>query len=231
MGHFPYDWTVSVPRSLTEAGASGKVSGMPERIARRTQAERTAATRSRVLDATVDALVEDGYAATTISHIQERAGVARGTLLHHFPTRAALLVAVVEDIAARRLDVLDRRAGARPSGDWDEAIDLVWRDLQSPAFLAALELWVAARTDPALRSALAPVERTVFEAVHRAVTSIVADDDPRAPTLVQFTIDLLTGSTMTTLLVDDARPQRVLLDRWRRALPVLLGRADADDWV
>jgi hypothetical protein len=48
---------------------------------------------------------------------------------------------------------------------------------------------------------------------------------------VQLTIDLLTGSTMTTLLVDDARPQRVLLDRWRRALPVLLGRADADDWV
>ena len=204
---------------------------MPDRIVRRTQAERTAATRSRVLDATVDSLVEDGYAATTISRIQERAGVARGTLLHHFPTRAALLVAVVEDIAARRLDVLDGQAELRPSGDWDAAIDLVWRDLQSPSFLAALELWVAARTDPDLRSALAPVERTVFEAVHRAVTSIVADDDPRVPTLVQFTIDLLTGSTMTTLLVDDARPQRVLLDRWRRALPVLLGRADADGWA
>ena len=204
---------------------------MPDRIVRRTQAERTAATRSRVLDATVDSLVEDGYTATTISRIQERAGVARGTLLHHFPTRAALLVAVVEDIAARRLDVLDGHAALRPSGDWDAAIDLIWRDLQSPSFLAALELWVAARTDPDLRSALAPVERTVFEAVHRAVTSIVADDDPRAPTLVQFTIDLLTGSTMTTLLVDDARPQRVLLDRWRRALPVLLGRADADGWA
>jgi AcrR family transcriptional regulator len=204
---------------------------MPDRIVRRTQAERTAATRSRVLDATVDSLVEDGYAATTISRIQERAGVARGTLLHHFPTRAALLVAVVEDIAARRLDVLDGQAELGPSGDWHEAIDLIWRDLQSPSFLAALELWVAARTDPDLRAALAPVERTVFEAVHRAVTSIVADDDPRAPTLVQFTIDLLTGSTMTTLLVDDARPQRVLLDRWRRALPVLLGRADADGWA
>ena len=204
---------------------------MPDRTARRSQHERSTATRARVLDATVASLVEDGYAATTISRIQERAGVARGTLLHHFPTRAALLVAVVEDIAARRLDVLDVQAELRPSGDWDAAIDLVWRDLQSPSFLAALELWVAARTDPDLRSALAPVERTVFEAVHRAVTSIVADDDPRAPTLVQFTIDLLTGSTMTTLLVDDARPQRVLLDRWRRALPVLLGRADADGWA
>lgn len=71
---------------------------------------------------------------------------------------------------------------------------------------------------------------TAFESVHRAVTALVAEDDPRVPTLVQFTIDLLTGSTMSTLLTDDDRSQRVLLDRWRRAIPVLLGRAGPDDW-
>ncbi|KQX76414.1 MULTISPECIES: TetR/AcrR family transcriptional regulator [Aeromicrobium] len=204
---------------------------MPDRTVRRSQHERTAATRARVLDATVASLVEDGYAATTISRIQERAGVARGTLLHHFPHRAALLVAVVEDVAARRLHVLEDDAGRRTSGRWDDAVDLVWADLQSPVFLAVLELWVAARTDADLRAALVPVERTVFDAVHRAVSALVDDDDPRVPTLVQFTIDLLTGSTMTTLLVDERRAQQVLLDRWRRAIPVLLGRAEASDWV
>lgn len=204
---------------------------MSGKIERRTQQERTAATRTRVLEATLASLIELGYAGTTISRIQERAGVARGTLLHHFPTRAALLVAVVEDVAARRLHVLADHAEQSTAGGWDDAVDLIWGDLQSPVFLAVLELWLAARTDPDLREALVPVERTVFESVHRAVTSVVADDDPRVPTLVQFTIDLLTGSTMTTLLVDDDRPQRVLLERWRRALPVLLGRADADSWT
>lgn len=204
---------------------------MPAKTERRTQQERSAATRTRVLDATLSSLIELGYAATTISRVQERAGVARGTLLHHFPTRASLLVAVVEDVAARRLHVLVDQAEQSTAGGWDGAVDLIWSDLQSPVFLAVLELWLAARTDDDLREALVPVERTVFESVHRAVTSIVADDDPRVPTLVQFTIDLLTGSTMTTLLVDDDRPQRVLLDRWRRALPVLLGRADADGWT
>jgi AcrR family transcriptional regulator len=200
---------------------------MPPSQPRRSQHERSAATRARVVDATVASLLELGYAATTISRVQERAGVARGTLLHHFPHRADLLVAVVEDVASRRLHVL---AGAPDSGGWDAAVDLVWRDLQSPAFLAVLELWVAARTDPDLRAALAPVERTVFEAVHRAVSTVVEDADPRVPTLVQFTIDLLTGSAMTTLLGDDGA-QQVLLERWRRAIPVLLGRAEADDWV
>lgn len=204
---------------------------MPGKLERRTQQERTAATRTRVLEATLASLIELGYSATTISRVQERAGVARGTLLHHFPTRASLLVAVVEDVAARRLLVLTDHAEQSAEGGWDGAVDLIWGDLQSPVFLAVLELWLAARTDDDLRDALVPVERVVFESVHRAVTSIVADDDPRVPTLVQFTIDLLTGSTMTTLLVDDDRPQLMLLDRWRRALPVLLGRADADSWL
>lgn len=204
---------------------------MPERIERRSQQERTAATRTRVVDATISSLIELGYAATTISRIQERAGVARGTLLHHFPTRAALLVAVVEDVTSRRLGVLGDRVQQQRDGGWDAAVELIWQDLQSPAFLAALELWVAARTDPDLRAALVPVERTVFESVHRAVTTMVDDDDPRVPTLVQFTIDLLTGSTMTTLLVDDGDSQRVLITRWRRALETLLGRAAPDSWA
>ncbi|MFI5426878.1 hypothetical protein [Aeromicrobium sp. UC242_57] len=50
------------------------------------------------------------------------------------------------------------------------------------------------------------------------------------PTIVQFTIDLLTGSTMATLLVEDGDTRQVLLDRWRRAIPVLLGRSPADAW-
>ena len=202
---------------------------MPQTSPRRSQQQRSTATRARIIDATVASLLELGYAATTISRVQERAGVARGTLLHHFPHRASLLVAVVEDVASRRLSVLSD--GDRPEGSgWDAAVDLVWRDLQSPAFLAVLELWVAARTDPDLRSALVPVERTVFEAVHRAVTTLVADTDPRVPTVVQFTIDLLTGSAMTTLLGDDGS-QQLLVERWRRAIPVLLGQASPADWV
>lgn len=197
---------------------------------RRSQHERSATTRSLVIDATISSLVELGYAATTISRVQERAGVARGTLLHHFPHRSDLLVAVVEDVASRRLRVLADTTSPGAPG-WDAAIDLVWHDLQSPEFLAVLELWTAARTDPGLRAALVPVERTVFESVHRAVAALVDDADPRVPTLVQFTIDLLTGSTMTTLLVDGRRSQQLLLDRWRRAIPVLLGRAEASDWV
>ncbi len=199
---------------------------------RRTQGERTAATRARVLDATFNCLLERGHAATTIAEVQDRAGVARGTLLHHFPTRASLMVGVVEDVARRRLGVL--RAGAAEEApaerSWERAVAVVRGDLEHPAFLVVLELWVAARTDPALLEALVPVERAVFEAVHGAVTEVVGTTDARVPTLVQFTIDLLTGAAMTGLLgVDHASHER-LVRRWVAALPVLLGETDADSW-
>ncbi|AXB42326.1 hypothetical protein A4R43_07100 [Amycolatopsis albispora] len=184
--------------------------------------DRAAATRARVIEAAYACLLEGGYAATTVGAVQQRAGVARGTLLHHFPTRAALMAAVVDDIADRRVQVLD--ADPPAEGGWDGVVDLVWRDLQSPAFAAALELWVASRTDPELRAALAPVQRRVFDSARRAIITHVGDRDPRVPTLAQFTIDLLTGTAMSRVVDPDA-DVAVVVERWKRTLATLTGQS------
>ena len=62
----------------------------------RTQQERSRVTQQRLLDATVDCLVEHGWAGTTTTLIAERAGVSRGAQLHHYPTKAALVLAAVD---------------------------------------------------------------------------------------------------------------------------------------
>src|SRR3546814_6891284 len=97
---------------------------------RRTQKERSAATRATLLAAAYESLLESGYGATTVGHVQQRAGVARGTLLHHFPTRGALLAAVVEDIIERRLQVLtvERDELDPPVNNWDDVVYLGWGD-------------------------------------------------------------------------------------------------------
>ncbi|WP_375546192.1 TetR/AcrR family transcriptional regulator [Dietzia sp. NCCP-2495] len=73
---------------------------------RRPKQERSVATRAKILEAACGSLIDRGYGATTVGEVQNRAGVARGTLLHHFPTRGALMAGVVEDIIERRLRVL-----------------------------------------------------------------------------------------------------------------------------
>lgn len=177
------------------------------------------------MEAAFSCLLEGGYAATTVGAVQQRAGVARGTLLHHFPTRIELLVAVVEEVAARRLQVLGAHDSPEAGREWDAVVDLVWRDLQDPAFVASLELWVAARTDPDLRTALAPVQARLLGAVHRAVTTLVGEH-PRAGTLAQLTIDLLTGAALAGLLADPGTPgdhSEVVRARWKESLRMLAG--------
>src|SRR5262245_27303772 len=43
-------------------------------------------TRALIVDAAVELLIEQGYAATNGLKVQQRLGISRGALLHHFPT-------------------------------------------------------------------------------------------------------------------------------------------------
>src|SRR5688500_19878772 len=95
---------------------------------RRTQAERTAATRAALLDAAVECLAEVGYAGTTTTEVARRAGVSRGAQLHHFPTRTDLLAAALEETFRRRMaDMAAALDRARPGPErMHVAMDTLW---------------------------------------------------------------------------------------------------------
>ncbi|MEU8243402.1 TetR/AcrR family transcriptional regulator [Actinoplanes missouriensis] len=199
---------------------------------RRTQAQRSEATRSKILDATVQCLVERGYAETTTAEVLARADVPRGTLLHHFPTKVDLLVAAVQHVARRRLDGLAAEIGMVAPGvePLDAFIDAVWRHFSSPIFWAALELWNAARTDAALRDALVAVEKEIFGTLRDHARELLTDD-PRVDTVVHFTFEVLTGLAMTGIVSGDLASRELLIRRWKRAAAILLGRRDPDTLV
>ena len=132
---------------------------------RRTQAERSAATRIRLLDATIACLVERGWAATTTTEVVRRAGVSRGAQVHHFPTKDDLVLAALEHLLERRIREFettfanlppDRRTPAN-------AMRLLHENCFSDTFEAWLELVVAARTDPALHARFIDLEARFFE--------------------------------------------------------------------
>ena len=51
--------------------------------------------RRRLMEATVECLVELGWEGTTTTVVSQCAGVSRGAQLHHFPSKQALGVAAV----------------------------------------------------------------------------------------------------------------------------------------
>ena len=73
-----------------------------------TQKQRSDETRRVVLDATVACLTELGFAKTSTVEVQKRAGVSRGALLYHFPSKAGLLAEARDaaiDLAFKKGDV------------------------------------------------------------------------------------------------------------------------------
>lgn len=151
---------------------------------RRSQEERSEATRSRVLDAAIECLVEDGYAGATTTRIAARAGVSRGAQLHHFPTRAVLLSEAIAHLARERVSDLERQASqlSQRNGMTGNALDLLWKsNFTGPLFLAAFELWVAARTEPDLRAALIPIERTIGQRIVEVARLAFAKDVAERP--------------------------------------------------
>ena len=137
----------------------------------RTRQERTADSRTLILDAAVTCLIEHGYAGASTLVIQERAGVSRGRLLHHFPSRDHLLVAAAQHLASTRLALTEERAtrllAGQPEGPQrvDRCIELFWETFQEPHFWAAMELWTAARTNASLASPLRLEERRLGAAI------------------------------------------------------------------
>jgi AcrR family transcriptional regulator len=66
--------------------------------ARRTQADRSAQTRTALVTAARELFAEKGFAATSRDEIAARAGVTRGALYHHFDSKTALAAAVVAEL-------------------------------------------------------------------------------------------------------------------------------------
>jgi AcrR family transcriptional regulator len=193
---------------------------MPRAIAatkgHRTQAERRAATRTQLLDATIACLHDLGYAGTTTTEIAERAGVSRGAQLHHFPKKSELVIAAVEHLFARRHQEFVRAMERLPAGAprADAAIDLLWSIFSGPAFYAWLELTVAARTDPELRASVATLTGRFLETVQRTFRDFFPPPTTRtvlhdiAPV---FVFSLLEGLALGEIVSDDSdRAARVL---------------------
>lgn len=150
---------------------------------RRTQEQRRAETQGVLLRATIDCLLELGYARTTTQEVLVRAGVSKGALSHHYASKADLVSAAME---ALYLDIGTRvRSDAErlPTGPERvrPAVQLLWRTFDGPMFPAAMELWTAARTDPALREALAPHEKRLARQLRAVMRDVLGEQTVRHP--------------------------------------------------
>ena len=184
---------------------------------RRTQEQRSAETRARLLDATIDCLVEYGYNGTTTPRVAEMAGVTRGAQVHHFGSKNDLVIAALQHLASKRAAAVVSNVGDLTATDdpVGKLLQLLWDVHEGPLFIAAVELWVAGRTDPALGREVAKFESIVASNLMAAVGQYVPEEIHKPMLDFLYTaMDALRGILIASFVdVDPSRARR----RWDRA--------------
>jgi AcrR family transcriptional regulator len=177
------------------------------------------------LDAAVDELVASGYARFTTAEVGRRAQLSQGALFKHFPTKAVLVGAAAEHLLTLLLDdyrhVLSETQSAEDPVS--RAVEVLWDMFKTPRASAALELCVAARTDPDLRVVLAPALaafRGKMQQQARDLFPAIAGH-PNFERYIQMLYDAIQGAALWQLVdptIVGEEPLRYLLDLTRRLL-------------
>lgn len=172
---------------------------------RRTQAERSAATRGKLIDAAIHCLHKGGYSATTTVLVAEGASVSRGAMLHHFPTKVDLMLAVVEDVFARQQRDYQRLLARVPAGRqrFMASTEVAWQVHRQASSMAMMEVLMAARSDTALAIRLEPLvdhmDKDMFEGAWQVAEAAGVKDRAKIDQMVRLHLAALRGLSVASL--------------------------------
>jgi AcrR family transcriptional regulator len=136
---------------------------------RRTQTERRATSTAKLIDATIESILEVGYSRTTVREICKRAKLSDGALFRLFPTLLDLILAAVSEVGQRQIAQFETRFTEASNGAAPliTALSVLREMCRSKNNVVFYEMIIAARTDPALRRKLTP-EMEAYKASIRA---------------------------------------------------------------
>ncbi|MDR3418666.1 MAG: TetR/AcrR family transcriptional regulator [Nevskia sp.] len=196
--------------------------------ARRTQRERSAATVRKLLEAATDALIEVGYANTSVQEICGRAGISHGGLFRHFSSRIELLIRVADHVGEGLLQLYRRdfeRLRKSAPNELILALQLLRTNTSSRLHQAWFELLMAARTDRTLHDALVPIWKRRDEATQQLALALLPDASrtlPEFPVLVDVLVTLFHGEAVDRFLREDPEGERRRMAWLEKMLALLL---------
>ena len=116
---------------------------------RRTQSERTAETRQRLIDATIVLLLEEGMNGATVLKICQRAEVTTGALQHQFGSKSGLMAEVIRQLFKPFVVPFETSTTGREplKGRIDGLVERYWRIYGADTYFAIAEILLATRHD------------------------------------------------------------------------------------
>ena len=194
---------------------------------RRTQAERRSETLAAILSASIQILIEDGYAGFSASRVAARAGVSRGAQEHYFPKKNDLIAAATQH--AMREAVQHAQALAQTATRSSDPIAKFLMDSEhfffAPVFRAMIEIMIAARSDRALARIVNPIvqdARYVLDGIWTDTLDAAGYPRENAQQFVELTHYLLRGLFVVSNWLPYKIDRAATIEAWRRLAPTAL---------
>lgn len=167
----------------------------------RTQQQRREETVARLLQASIDTIIEVGYARASAAVITKRAGVSVGALFRHFETMGDFMAATAYEVLRRQLETFTKQVAEIPADRPALPAALkILRDITAGSTNAVLyELMVAARTDEKLMETLQNVLGQYSAKIHdaaRALPGAESFPEETFPVIVALMTNVFDGAAI-----------------------------------
>lgn len=197
---------------------------------RRPQAERTADTRSKLIQAAITCLHRTGFSATTVSTVAKEAGVSRGAMTHQFPAKTDLMLAVVEAVFADDAGVYNQTISMMDPAAWLIALpETMWNVMSRPSGIAVMEIMLASRSDPELAGKLRDIQSKIDVQAHEwsaeRIRAAGVEPHPEAEAIHELYVAAVRGLALHATFMNNAdgvqRSLRALSTLMRQLYPTL----------
>jgi AcrR family transcriptional regulator len=200
------------------------------------QQRKSAQTRISILDAAIDCLATRGYARTTTQLIAETAGISRGAMLHHYPTKSHLIAAIIAYAVYKRMEMLIegvKNISERQRVQEFAGLDILWEAYNAAEYRAYLELYIASRTDAEVRDVFIPQARrftTLWRGEGVRIFPEWAADPARLAAASDFAEAVLQGIALNTEVWNDPEREARMRGFLRRVVGLIYaGELHFDD--
>ena len=189
--------------------------------------------RERILDAAIELISQQGYSATSVSQVCERAGVAKTALYWHFDSKDGLLAAVIEALGSDWIERIQKAAYLEV--DPPQRINRLadeWRRIliEEPQLIRVLMVVQLEhqQTSAPTREAFHRVLQHAMDALVQGIEDTIGIPLPDLDLVAHTILSLLQGACLRQILEpDEAELERVLGELKRTVLLLIADRLRA----
>ena len=201
------------------------------------QEQKSLRSRHLICESTITCLTQLGYAETTLNRVLEQAGISKGTLQYHYPSKEDLMAATAHYLLQRPLALQSAPAQFRAAGNHQQRevavrqwLKATWdKMVNTGPYYALLEILIATRTDPILHERISgELESSIVqidEHFYRQYPHLDENAKTQLQALLCANRCLLRGLLIEAQYGLSSRAQKLVLQRWWDMLtPLLLGQ-------